>query len=199
MGGPTVARGRGRPRKEPVVKGVESPTEESTNTSPECSISENQDRQPNPNSQTDLGVLNQNDEGIVGTSKWSKIVLKPPQSFPNRLEAAGQKNSKPLGVCVPAGAKTDTNQCRSGQQHGGRVVEQFSRDLQSITTEITTGEQPNGIDSDAEGHMILKQELKAKFAQNHIEYHLREVERQLSLRQNQMHSNPLNPMYVELK
>ncbi|CAO2841465.1 unnamed protein product [Amaranthus hypochondriacus] len=46
---------------------------------------------------------------------------------------------------------------------------------------------------------MLKRELKAKFSKNHIEDQLREAERQLSTRQNQMHSNPLNPLDAELE
>ncbi|CAO2820837.1 unnamed protein product [Amaranthus hypochondriacus] len=46
---------------------------------------------------------------------------------------------------------------------------------------------------------ILKQDFKTKFAQSHIEDNLRDAERQLSLKQNQMHSNPLNLRYAEME
>ena len=43
---------------------------------------------------------------------------------------------------------------------------------------------------------LLKHALKAKFSKAHIEDQLRQPEHQLSVRQNQMHSDPLNPMYA---
>ncbi|CAO2825124.1 unnamed protein product [Amaranthus hypochondriacus] len=46
---------------------------------------------------------------------------------------------------------------------------------------------------------ILKQELKTKFSKNHIEDKLRNAEHQLNIRQNHLHSNPLNPLYAELE
>ena len=44
---------------------------------------------------------------------------------------------------------------------------------------------------------LLNHALNEKFSKAHIEDQLRQAKHQLSVRKNQMHSDPLNPMYAD--
>ena len=80
MDRPAVARRRGRPRKETLVKGDKSPTKDNTQSTLDYTRVKSLQNDPKPSIQINFGEVNPSDEGITINLRWTNIVRKQPET-----------------------------------------------------------------------------------------------------------------------